>query len=94
MDEATASIDMESDVLLQKMIREKFHDCTLLTIAHRLDTIIDYTRIVVLDAGVLREYDAPSELLSNKKYSLFKSLWDKHVSENKKLGGIMHAGTV
>ena len=89
MDEATASIDMESDAMLQQMIREKFRDCTLLTIAHRLDTIIDYTKIVVLDTGVLREYDTPSELLSNRKYSLFKALWDKHISENKKLGNIV-----
>ena len=53
MDEATASIDSETDNFIQRMIRQKFQDCTMLIIAHRLHTIIDSTRIAVIEAGEL-----------------------------------------
>merc|ERR1712161_147831 len=59
MDEATASIDNETDAIIQKMIREKFQDATVLTIAHRLNTIMDSDRILVLDDGRISEYDSP-----------------------------------
>ncbi|KAF0684225.1 Aste57867_23788 [Aphanomyces stellatus] len=65
LDEATANIDLESDRLIQQTIKECFKDVTMLTIAHRLDTIIDSDRILVLDHGNVVEYDAPSALLAN-----------------------------
>ncbi|RKP05201.1 P-loop containing nucleoside triphosphate hydrolase protein [Thamnocephalis sphaerospora] len=63
MDEATASIDFETDAKIQKTIRESFRDSTLLCIAHRLRTVIDCDRVLVLDAGRLVEYDKPSALI-------------------------------
>jgi len=64
MDEATANIDMATDVLIQKSVREAFRGSTVLTIAHRLDTVLDSDRIVVLHGGVLVEQGTPQELLA------------------------------
>jgi ABC-type multidrug transport system ATPase subunit len=64
VDEATANVDMHTDRLIQTTIRSQFAGCTTLTIAHRLDTIIDSDRILVLDAGEVAEYDTPKALLS------------------------------
>ena len=83
MDEATASIDAETDNFIQKMIRQKFENVTMLTIAHRLHTIIDSTRVLVMDAGHVGEYDAP-EILLNKEGGLFKGLWDLQEGDTKK----------
>lgn len=63
LDEATASVDSATDALIQKMIRSVFRGRTLLTVAHRLDTIADYDKILVLVAGKVVEFDAPDKLL-------------------------------
>jgi len=63
MDEATASVDIETDNIIQNAIRTHFADATVLTIAHRLNTIIDYDKILVLDKGELIEFDSPKNLL-------------------------------
>ena len=76
MDEATASIDNKTDAAIQKMIRENFGDCTVLTIAHRLGTILDSDRILVLDDGHVAEFDTPSVLLA-KKDGIFKAMVEK-----------------
>jgi len=75
LDEATAAVDLETDDLIQKTIRNQFADCTVLTIAHRLNTIMDYDRIMVLDKGELKEFDSPDNLLKDTEgifYSLAK----------------------
>lgn len=63
LDEATANVDLETDKLIQKTIREKFADCTVITIAHRLNTIMDSDRVLVIDAGQILEFDHPLELM-------------------------------
>ncbi|KAJ1668229.1 hypothetical protein EV178_000574 [Coemansia sp. RSA 1646] len=76
LDEATAAIDPESDAIIQESIRKEFKDCTVLTIAHRLHTIIDSDRILVLDRGQIAEFDTPQNLLA-KDDGIFKQLWSK-----------------
>lgn len=73
MDEATAAVDMETDVLIQSTIRTEFKDCTVLTIAHRLNTIMDYDKIMVMSDGQCVEYGTPGELMANTE-SMFYSL--------------------
>ncbi|CAN0874920.1 ABC transporter C family member 2 [Linum grandiflorum] len=72
LDEATAAVDVRTDALIQKTIREEFMSCTMLVIAHRLNTIIDCDRILVLDDGRVAEHATPEELLSNEKSAFYK----------------------
>ncbi|KAM9715834.1 ATP-binding cassette sub-family C member 3 isoform 1-T1 [Menidia menidia] len=74
LDEATAAIDLETDDLIQSTIRTQFEDSTVFTIAHRLNTIMDYTRVVVLDKGQIAEFDTPTNLISKRGifYSMAK----------------------
>ncbi|XP_048187708.1 multidrug resistance-associated protein 1 [Perognathus longimembris pacificus] len=72
LDEATAAVDLETDDLIQSTIRTQFHDCTVLTIAHRLNTIMDYTRVIVLDKGEVLECGPPAQLLQHR--GLFYSM--------------------
>lgn len=76
MDEATASIDNSTDASIQTMIRENFKDATVLTIAHRLNTIMDSDRVLVLDDGYVAEYDSPQALLQ-KPDGLFRAMVEK-----------------
>jgi ABC-type multidrug transport system fused ATPase/permease subunit len=84
MDEATASIDTETDRKIQKSIHEEFKDCTCLTIAHRLNTILDADRILVMEKGTVAEFGTPIEL-QKKTNGIFKSLVDhwRQEKENK-----------
>lgn len=66
LDEATAAIDTETDRLIQDTIRTAFSGCTTLIIAHRLNTVLNCSRIMVLDQGQILEFDTPSKLLANE----------------------------
>ncbi|XP_068754000.1 ATP-binding cassette sub-family C member 4-like [Montipora capricornis] len=72
MDEATANVDFKTDCLIQEVIRDKFKDSTVLTIAHRLNTIMDYDRVMVLDGGRVVEFDKPEAL--KRKGGLFAEM--------------------
>ncbi len=71
LDEATAAVDVETDEIIQKTIREQFSQSTIITIAHRLNTIIDYNKIVVLSAGEIKEFDSPENLLKDKSSAFY-----------------------
>jgi len=73
MDEATASVDMETDSLIQKTIREKFENMTVITIAHRINTIMDSNRVIVLSQGKIAEFDNPHSLVLDS-HSMFYDL--------------------
>jgi len=73
LDEATAAVDVETDQVVQRVIRDKFKDRTILTIAHRLNTILDSDRIIVLGFGEVKEFDSPEKLLNDQK-SMFYAL--------------------
>ncbi|XP_077987994.1 ATP-binding cassette sub-family C member 4-like isoform X1 [Glandiceps talaboti] len=72
IDEATANVDPRTDTLIQKTIRSQFQHCTVLTIAHRLNTVMDSERILVLDEGRVVEFDEPHLLLQNPDGHLYK----------------------
>eukprot|EP01127_Copromyxa_protea_P010837 TRINITY_DN2685_c0_g1_i1.p1 TRINITY_DN2685_c0_g1~~TRINITY_DN2685_c0_g1_i1.p1 ORF type:complete len:1499 (+),score=394.02 TRINITY_DN2685_c0_g1_i1:18-4514(+) len=73
MDEATASVDYETDLLIQKTIHKAFAKSTVITVAHRINTIISYNKVMVLDKGEILEYDSPDNLLSDPS-TIFASL--------------------
>ncbi|XP_014227213.1 probable multidrug resistance-associated protein lethal(2)03659 [Trichogramma pretiosum] len=71
LDEATANVDPRTDELIQKAIRRKFANCTVLIIAHRLNTVMDSTKIIVMDAGRVVEFDHPYKLLQRNDGVLY-----------------------
>ncbi|KAJ7315040.1 P-loop containing nucleoside triphosphate hydrolase protein [Mycena albidolilacea] len=73
LDEATSSVDFETDARIQTAIREEFAGSLLLTIAHRLKTVIDYDRLLVLDKGKLVEFDTPLRLIE-KEDGIFRNM--------------------
>ena len=73
LDEATSAVDMATDHLIQRSIREEFTNSTLLVSAHRLSTIADFDRILVLNEGTIAEFDTPRELWE-KEDSIFREM--------------------
>ena len=74
LDEATSAVDKTTDGLIQRSIREEFEDSTLIVIAHRLSTIADFDRVLVLDQGMVVEYDTPKNLVERAD-GVFKAWW-------------------
>ncbi|MCO5590648.1 hypothetical protein L7F22_044621 [Adiantum nelumboides] len=84
LDEATASVDAQTDGVIQNLIRQELQDCTVVSIAHRIPTVMDADRVLVMDAGRAKEYDAPAALLSDPR-TLFSNL----VSEYRLRSGVL-----
>ncbi|KAJ3361176.1 hypothetical protein GGF32_007731 [Allomyces javanicus] len=84
LDECSSNIDVATDRIMQQTIRREFGDCTILTIAHRIDTIIDNDRVLCLDKGQVAEFDAPTTLLRDPQ-SIFYSLAEKSLGKDKRL---------
>ncbi|KAK1994844.1 ABC transporter [Colletotrichum falcatum] len=87
LDEATSAVDMTTDALIQRSIREEFNDSTLIVIAHRLSTIADFDRILVLSDGAVAEYASPRELWE-KEDSVFRGMCEES-GEKEKLKNII-----
>lgn len=80
MDEATASVDSQTDAVIQRIIREDFAACTIISIAHRIPTVMDCDKVLVMDAGRAKEYDTPSNLI--ERPSLFGALVQEYANRS------------
>ncbi|CAA7388821.1 unnamed protein product [Spirodela intermedia] len=83
MDEATASVDSQTDAVIQRIIREDFASCTIISIAHRIPTVMDCDRVLVVDAGFAAEFDKPSNLI--ERPSLFGALVQEYANRSSDL---------
>ncbi|XP_052481315.1 ABC transporter C family member 12 isoform X3 [Gossypium raimondii] len=92
LDEATAAVDVKTDAFIQKTIREEFNSCTMLVIAHRLNTIIDCDQILVLDAGQVLEHSTPEELLANEESAFSKMVQSTGPANAEYLRGLIFGG--
>ncbi|GFO48336.1 multidrug resistance-associated protein 1 [Plakobranchus ocellatus] len=79
LDEATAAVDIQTDALIQSTVRLAFQGCTVLAIAHRLNTILDYDKVIVMNAGTIQEYDSPSALLENPQSAFYAMAVDANL---------------
>ncbi|KAM7353891.1 multidrug-Resistance like Protein 1 isoform 2-T2 [Cochliomyia hominivorax] len=86
LDEATAAVDLETDALIQKTIRSEFKECTVLTIAHRLNTIMDSDKVILLDKGEISEFDSPQNLLNNPQSAFYSMAKDANLVRKRLTG--------
>ncbi|KAJ7963671.1 ABC transporter C family member 3-like [Quillaja saponaria] len=70
LDEGTASVDTVTDNLIQQTLRHHFSDCSVITIAHRITSVLDSDKVLLLNQGLIEDYDSPTRLLENKSSSL------------------------
>ena len=85
MDEATANVDNETDRLIQETVKTKFQGCTLLIIAHRLRTVIDSDKILVVDKGMCKEFGTSADLFNNEESMLRNILYHTGAEESQYL---------
>ena len=90
MDEATANVDFKTDNLIQEVIPHKFKDSTVLTIAHRLNTIMDYDKVLILDGGRMVEFDKPEILIQNG--GIFAELVKNSYARKSEASGVKSEG--
>ncbi|XP_039114192.1 ABC transporter C family member 4-like [Dioscorea cayenensis subsp. rotundata] len=83
LDEATASVDSQTDGVIQKIIREDFASCTIISVAHRIPTVMDCDRVLVVDAGLAKEFDKPANLI--ERPSLFGALVQEYANRSSEL---------
>lgn len=83
LDEATSAVDMHTDALIQRSIREEFTDATLVVIAHRLSTIADFDKILVLGEGKVCEYGTPRELWEKGSQGVFRGMCEESGERDK-----------
>ena len=88
LDEATSAVDMHTDALIQRSIREEFTDASLVVIAHRLSTIADFDRVLVLSDGKVAEFGTPRELWEKTEGGMFRAMCEES-GEREKLRGIV-----
>ncbi|KAJ1698124.1 hypothetical protein LUZ63_006636 [Rhynchospora breviuscula] len=89
LDEATAAVDVRTDALIQRTIREEFKSCTMLIIAHRLNTVIDCDQLLLLSAGKVLEFDTPDNLLSTEDSAFSKMVQSTGASNAEYLKGLV-----
>ena len=78
MDEATATLDQKTQSILLKALEKYFQNCTVLSIAHRIESVMNFDRIMVFDQGELREFDKPSQLIKQKNSLFFKLYYEEN----------------
>ncbi|KAH9364452.1 hypothetical protein HPB48_003940 [Haemaphysalis longicornis] len=83
LDEATSQMDGDTDRLIQVALRDAFAHCTLFTIAHRLHTVLDYDRILVLDDGKVREFDTVPRLLSDPSSTFYNMALEAGINNHR-----------
>jgi len=82
LDEATSSVDAKTDELMQRIIREKLAHLTIIAVAHKLDSILDYDKVALLDEGKIVEFDAPYHLLSQPSSAFYKLYYSSHQDDD------------
>lgn len=87
LDEATSNVDPHTDSLIQKTIRAKFAECTVLTVAHRLHTVMDSDKVLVMDNGKVVEFDNPEELLKMKDGYFYSLVRQAPISDQQQQSG-------
>ena len=78
MDEATSTLDLKTQSIMLKALEKYFKDCTVLSIAHRIESVMNFDRIMVFDQGELKEFDKPSQLIKKKNSLFFKLYYEEN----------------